>query len=245
MTEELGRLADHLDEVTDALEALTGTLAREQDLDVILTAICHQVIRVVPGADMASITLPGEGDAETVASTDPRAVEIDAEQYRSGDGPCLRAAATGEVVRVAVETASALWPRFTRVARSLGVRSYLAAPLVIEPELSGALNLFGFEEHGFQELDAKFLDMYTTVVAATVRSTRRYLRAQEHVEQLRQAMDSRAVIEQAKGILMAARGMTAEAAFDELVAVSQRDNVKLREVAARFVGNAAGLAGQG
>ncbi|MEC3982514.1 ANTAR domain-containing response regulator [Amycolatopsis sp. H20-H5] len=244
MTDRLEQWAEQLDEVTGALEALASTLSREQDLDAILQAVCEQVIKAVPGADMASVTLSRKDGAETAASTDPRVVRLDTEQYRIGDGPCLRAMATGEVVRVAVETSARLWPEFTASARELGIRSYLAAPLTIDPGVSGALNLFGFQEHGFHELDAKFLDLYRVLAEAIVRSTRSRLQAQEQVEQLRRAMESRSVIEQAKGILMAARGLTAEQAFDVLVARSQRDNVKLREVALQFVASASRIGGR-
>jgi GAF domain-containing protein len=234
----LERLGQQIDEVTSAMEALTDTLDREDDFGSALQAVCDQVIRVIPGADMASITVVTNGRAETAASTDTRAVDIDREQYKQGDGPCLRAAATGEVVRVDVTKAEELWPQFTKSARELGVASYLAAPLVVDEELSGAMNLFGFQEHGFHEVEGKLLELYTTMVVLALRSTRRYLRARESAEQLRRALGTRAVIEQAKGILMAARGLTADEAFTTLVERSQRDNVKLHEIAARFVADA-------
>jgi GAF domain-containing protein len=233
-------LSEHLDEVTSAFETLTDALDREEDLGVVFQAICDQAIRVIPGADMASITLVSSGKPETAASTDDRAAAIDADQYKEGDGPCLRAAATGEVVRVDVSTAEELWPRFTACARERGVASYLAVPLTVDESLSGAMNLFGFQTHGFLEVEGKLLELYTTLVEVTLRSTRRYLRARESTEQLRRALTSRAVIEQAKGILMAARGLTADEAFDALVASSQRANVKLNEIAAKFVADCVG-----
>jgi GAF domain-containing protein len=234
----LERLDDQIDEVTSAMEALTETFDREDDLGSVFQTVCDQVIRVIPGADMASITVVRSGVAETAASTDPRAVAIDAEQYRHGDGPCLRAAATGELVRVDVRKAEELWPEFTASARELEVASYLAAPLQVDEELSGAMNLFGFQEHGFLEVEGKLLDLYTTMVVLALRSARRYLRAKESAEQLRRALSSRAVIEQAKGILMAARGLSPDEAFAALVSRSQHDNIKLHEVAGRFVADA-------
>src|SRR5437763_3893103 len=84
-----------LDEVTVAMETLTGMLDRELEIGEMLQAICEHAVQVVPGADMASITLVRDGIPDTVASTDQRAVNFDREQYRIGDGPCLRAAETG------------------------------------------------------------------------------------------------------------------------------------------------------
>nr|WP_242579243.1 GAF and ANTAR domain-containing protein [Amycolatopsis sp. 195334CR] len=225
----------HLDEVTGALEDLAAALGDADEMGPVLQAVCEQVIRVVPGADVASITLRSDGGYRTAASTDQRAAEIDGKQYEQGDGPCLRAMESGKVVRVEVETAVELWPEFTAVARELGIGSYLASPLTVDSDFVGAINLFGFGAHGFRELDEKYLEMYTVMVETTVRGTHRYLQAKEHIAQLRRAMESRAVIEQAKGILMAARGISADSAFRELVSQSQRENVKLHTIAEKFV----------
>ncbi|GHF40151.1 GAF domain-containing protein [Amycolatopsis bartoniae] len=232
MTEEPGT---HLDEVKDALEELSATVEVTDEPGELLQAVCEQVVRVVPGADMASITLVGPGGASTAASTSEVAVSIDSAQYDEGDGPCLRAARTGETVRVDVGTAERLWPHFTGVAREHGVASYLAAPLLVVEGVAGAINLFGLGAHGFRDLDQQYLELYTLVVTTVLRLSHHAVQAREQVRHLRIAMDSRAVIEQAKGILMAAHHIGEEEAFRLLAARSQRENVKLNAVAARFV----------
>jgi GAF domain-containing protein len=227
--------AEHLDELTAAMADLTGALETEPAEAEILEAVCAEAVRAVSGADMASITAIRGGEPETAATTDDRAVRIDRVQYAAGDGPCLRAAATGEIVRVPVATAGRVWPQFTEHARSLGVGSYLAAPLRVDEQLTGALNLFGFGDHGFAETDSQLLKLYTTIVSFGLRTNRRYQRARQRTAELEEAMRSRAVIEQAKGILMAVHRSSADEAMKRLVAESQHTNVKLRDVAARFV----------
>ncbi|MEV6627690.1 GAF and ANTAR domain-containing protein [Amycolatopsis sp. NPDC051106] len=227
--------SEHLDELTAAMADLTRALETEPSEAEILDAVCAEAVRAVPGADMASITAIRDGEPETAAFTDERAVEIDGVQYAAGDGPCLRAAESGEIVRLPLATAGALWPEFTAHARSLGVGSYLAAPLRVDGALAGALNLFGFGDHGFAETDSRLLRLYTTIVSFGLRTTRRYHRARQRTTELEAAMHSRAVIEQAKGILMAVHGITADDAMKRLIAESQHTNVKLRDVAARFV----------
>ncbi len=229
------QLTARLDEVTVAMESLTAMLDTELDLGQMLQAVCDHVVHVVPGADMASITLVRDGVPETVASTDQRAVNFDREQYRIGDGPCLRAAETGQPVRVGVGAVGDLWPQFVTAAEQLGVASFLAAPLTVDEDMSGAVNLFGFGEHGFSELSTKILELYTATVVFGLRSARRYLAARDVVDQLNRALETRAVIDQAKGILMAAHRITAEEAFQRLVKRSQDGNRKLHEVAAEFV----------
>jgi GAF domain-containing protein len=227
--------SEHLDELTAAMADLAGTLEAEPAEAEILDAVCAEAVRVIPGADMASITAIRDGEPETAASTDERAVDVDRVQYAAGEGPCLRAAETGEIVRLPLATAGRLWPEFTEHARRLGVGSYLAAPLRVDERLGGALNLFGYGDHGFAEADSRLLALYTTIVSFGLRTTRRYHQARQRAADLETAMRSRAVIEQAKGILMAVHRITAEEAVKRLVAESQHSNVKLRDVATRFV----------
>jgi len=94
------QLTARLDEVTVAMESLTAMLDTGLDLGQMLQAVCDHVVQVVPGADMASITLVRDGVPETVASTDQRAVNFDREQYRIVDpdsiaGKCQRRALPG------------------------------------------------------------------------------------------------------------------------------------------------------
>src|SRR4051812_36823421 len=100
---------EDLDELTAAMAGLTGALETEPGEAEILEAVCAEAVRAVPGADMASITAIRDGEPETAASTDERAVEIDRAQYAAGAGPCLQAAKSGEIVRVPLATAGTAW----------------------------------------------------------------------------------------------------------------------------------------
>jgi GAF domain-containing protein len=224
-----------VDDVTGALENLAEVLSQEEELEVILHRVCHQVIHAVPDAHMASVTLLRADGPETVAVTDVHANTVDEAQYRAGEGPCLEAAETEQIVRVAVPEAMERWPQFAEAAVRHGVASYLSAPLFIDSEYHGSLNLYGEQPHGFRRLDAALLALYTTAAEAALHSARRFLKARESTGQLSQALESRAVIDQAKGILMAMRSISAEDAFALLVKQSQRENVKVRDVAAQFV----------
>lgn len=226
---------NQLNEVTMALDALTAALEDDGALDAALQLVCQQVILVVPGADMASVTLMRDGTAETAACTDRRMFGIDADQHVAGDGPCLEAAATGEIVRVDVEEAHERWPTFARRAEKAGVASYLSAPLVIDAQHAGALNLYGLQAHGFEEVDRVLVELYLAAAEAALRATARYLVARDQAAQLSAALVSRAAIDQAKGIIMGARGVDAEEAFQLLVAQSQRENVKLHVIAEQLV----------
>ncbi|GAB3163940.1 ANTAR domain-containing protein [Amycolatopsis sp. NPDC004378] len=223
------------DELSDAAKALTESLEGDEGEQSVLDTIVTEAVRAFPDADMASITAIHHGEPDTVAHSDPRAVDIDRGQYEAGDGPCLRAAASGDVVRMSMPAAAGEWPEFTRHATSLGVGSYLAAPLWVDDTLTGALNLFGFGDHGFAATESHLISVYTTLVAFGLRSARRYRRAAEQCEHLTTAMSSRAVIEQAKGMLMAIHRIDADDAMRRLITQSQQTNTKLREIAENFV----------
>lgn len=224
-----------VDEVTGALERLAEVLASEEDLSVHLERMCQQAVRAVGQADMASVSLLRDGEAVTAAATDERAVEIDRAQYSAGEGPCLEAAKTGQVVKVTVAEVEGQWPGFVAASGRAAVASYLSAPLFIDSEYHGSLNLYGEKPHGFVESDAALLELYTTAAETALRSARRYLQAREQAEHLRQALASRAVIDQAKGIVMAARSVPAEEAFALLVEQSQKRNIKVRVLAQQLI----------
>jgi GAF domain-containing protein len=234
VTEE-PELVRRLDGVAADLAALAKILDEEEDLGRVLQRSVEQVTRGVPGADMASVTVMRGDRGETAASSEERVWAIDSDQYAAGDGPCLEAARTGEIVRVGVEEAHERWPEFARSARAAGVESYLACPLIIGEEFVGSLNLYSEKPHGFGEFDVALLRLYMTAAVAAIANARRVAEARKLTEGLKTAMDSRAVIDQARGVLMARRGISAEQALEELSRQSQNSNVKLRVIAARLV----------
>ena len=224
-----------LDEASDDLALLAEVLTAEEDIGRVLQRSVDQLVESVPGADMASVTVQRGEAGETVASSNERVWAIDSDQYATGDGPCLEASRTGEVVRVGVEEALERWPDFARSARAAGVASYLSCPLFIDDEFAGSLNLYSEQPHGFSDFDVALLRLYITAATAAIANSRRYTKARGLSENLSRALDSRALIDQAIGVLMARRGIGAEQAFHELSRESQNTNTKLRDLAARLV----------
>ncbi|WP_410567044.1 ANTAR domain-containing protein [Amycolatopsis sp. cmx-4-61] len=232
------RVVRRVDDVTGALEQLSDVLDQHEELEVVLHRLCHQVVPAIPGADLASVAVLDGRRLRTVAATSDQARDIDHVQYDADAGPAVEAARTGKVVRIAVSEAALRWPPFAEAARTASVGSYLSAPLFLDEEFSGSLNLYGVEGHGFSELDAALLELYTTAAEAAIRQAERHRRARETAAGLRTALTTRAVIDQAKGILMAARCITADEAFALLVQQSQKENLKLHAVAARLIDQA-------
>lgn len=215
-------------------EALWRFLVGDDDLDGMLTKVALIATEVVPGCDLASVTMIKEGRPTTPVFTDTVALDLDRVQYDLGDGPCLAAARHRGVEHLRVG-ADDRWPHFDAAARAAGVTAVLSAPLVNGDVVSGALNLYsrtvaGFDDDG-REVASLFADQLG-VAAATVTV---YAEGSQLAEHLRRAMESRAVIEQAKGVLMAQRHVDAEQAFEILREASQRYNRKLRDIALGIV----------
>jgi GAF domain-containing protein len=229
---------ERVDEVTRALSDLSRLLDAEEELVRVLQRGVDQATWAIPSADLVSVTVVRDDRAETIAANDERVRTIDAQQYAIGEGPYLEASRSGETVRANVERATALWPRFARAAGAAGVASFLSSPLIIADKFAGSLNLYSAQPHGFGDLDEALLRLYTTAAAAAIANARRYAEARVLAENLARALRSRAVIDQAIGVLVAVQGVSPEQAFSDMSRQSQNSNIKLRDVAARIVAHA-------
>lgn len=221
-----------------ALQALSRFLVADSSLGDALLAVANIATDVMPSARMAGIAmLDSDGHAQTSVFTDEESPEVDKGQYSSGRGPCLDAWRTRVVVRIdEMEDATDDYPEFAQLAASHGIRSTLSLPMVAGDEGIGALNLYADNPAGFSKDDEEVGVDLAAAAAALLSNASAYWEARNLSEQLSEAMKSRAEIEQAKGMLMAQTpGITADDAFDLLRRASQRENVKLREIARRIV----------
>ena len=178
------------------------------------------------------------GRVETAVFTDPEAREIDRAQYDTGDGPCLDAFRNREIYRIDSTRHDDRWPAFSRSCREHNILSTLSVPLTVEGDTSGALNLYSKDEHGFDPAAVETARLFAAQAAIVLANARAYWSARAKAEQLDRALLSRAVIEQAKGIIMAAVRCDPDQAFEVLVKQSQQQNRKLHAIAKEIVANA-------
>ena len=233
------RLADQLearsDEVALAMQELSQLLVAEEGVESTLQRISDLATRVIDQCDSAGVTLYVEGKYVTAACTDSRTLEVDEGQYARDEGPCLQAMRDKAILRVDVDEANERWPQFLDDARRCGIHSFLAAPMMLKNESIGSLNLYSQHHDGFTHLDEALIALFTGQAAIAVANAKTYADAVELTRQLREAISSRAVIEQAKGVLMAREGIDPDEAFARLRTESQTRNVKLREIAKEIV----------
>jgi GAF domain-containing protein len=171
----------------------------------------------------------------TYVFTHPDVEHIDKPQYDTGDGPCVEAFRTGEVVIIGSVRESGPYSEFRRVALQHGLLSTMSLPMRASGQVVGALNLYARHEDAFDAEAARRLEPFTTDAAFLLLNHQAYWDARSLSENLQEAMRSRAVIEQAKGIIMATSRCSADEAFARLREQSQHENVKLRDLAAELV----------
>ena len=229
-------LSERYQDAVAALSELVRALAEDESVPDTMQSILKLALRSVPGCHGASVTmLDDEGKPATIAATDEDTYELDRRQNALRDGPCLDAARRQQVNRWNHREAEQRWPEFTEIATEMGLRSYLSAGLGWAGRPLGALNLSSRDSDGFSELDEGILALFTSPAAAVIVVAGRYAEARDLAAQLEQALRSRAVIDQAIGIVMAESRCDADQAFGTLRRASNNRNMKLRDLATEIV----------
>ncbi|MBB3086351.1 GAF and ANTAR domain-containing protein [Geodermatophilus sabuli] len=220
---------------------LSQVVLADRTLADVLAEVTTLAARSIPGAESTSITLIRDDKAFTAAHHGEMALAADEMQYEQGYGPCMDAGRGGVVLRVDDMETEQRWPDYTARVQGIGVRSSLSIPLPYQGNAIGALNNYSSEPAAFATPESLAVALEVAeAVAVAVANADAHDRLGEQAMNMRRAMESRAVIEQAKGVLMAQRHIDAEQAFDVLREASQRYNRKLRDIATGIVQSTSG-----
>ncbi|TKV29380.1 GAF and ANTAR domain-containing protein [Arthrobacter sp. NamB2] len=223
-TSEDGWIAPEED-VAGRLSELARSLQREDSEDAVLEQLVRAALQLVPGAEEASITLvTGRRRVESRFPSSDLARALDELQERTGEGPCVSAVYDEQTVRVPDLRNEARWPEFSTRAADAGAGSMLSFQLFVHGDNLGALNLASRTPHGFSE-ESGYVGLLVAAHAAVAFSDAQKL------HQFKDAIATRDLIGQAKGILMERYGITSGQAFIMLVQVSSQTNAKLLAVA--------------
>jgi GAF domain-containing protein len=210
----------------------------QQGLEDLLTKIAEFAVRAIPGADGAGLTLTESDRADTMVASAEFVRQVDAIQYGIGEGPCITAARERRTVRSGSLSVEKQWPRFgPRVAR-LGVHSVVSLPLLVGSDVLGAMNVYAHAKDAFDDRAAELGQQFAIPAAISVQNAQALAQARRLAGQLQLALNSRAIIDQALGILMSRTGCTPEEAFDKLRTMSQSENRKLSVLAQHLVDEA-------
>ena len=224
--------------LTSSLAALSRFFVGDGTVHQTLSRVADLTVESVPAAELVGITMVVEGRRRTAVFSDELAPEVDQAQYDSSDGPCLAAFEEGRITQIEATSEPGKWPDFRRAAAAHGIGSTMSFPLLVDKASVGALNLYSYRERAFNDDDRETGELFAAQAAIVLANAQAYWDAHELSVGLGEAMKNRAVIEQAKGILMGAQGIDEDAAFEMLVSASQRENTKHRDVARRIVDSA-------
>jgi GAF domain-containing protein len=223
---------------TEAFARLGRIKLGETNLDGVLRTIAELAKVTVPGADEVSVTLVRDTGPATAAFTAEPALALDEAQYQRGYGPCLDAAASLDTLATPHTDSESRWPDWAARATAAGVRSALAVGLPVEEGVTGAINVYSTAPDAFDDEAIALAQTFAAYAAAAQANAHVYDVQVTLAQQMQVAMESRAVIEQAKGIIMGERRCTPEEAIQILIGVSQQGNRKVRDIAAALVARA-------
>jgi GAF domain-containing protein len=230
-------------ELLTALQELSALLETDDVLATTLRSIADLSVSTLPGCDAAGVTLRGAKGDMTAAASDEYALEIDHIQYDSDEGPCVAALAENQFHHIVAVSEETRWPEFCRQAEQRGFRSSLSYPLH-ENGSVGALNIYSKRDDAFDEASIAVGGIFAAHATIALRNAHTYVAARDLTDQLNEALKSRDMIGQAKGILMERENVSDDAAFAMLRTISQNANVKLRDVAERLIEEKARATGE-
>jgi GAF domain-containing protein len=224
-----------MNNLTDLHESLASVVHADRELADVLTEITGIARRAMPSIEAASVTLI-RGDKPFTAGFDGQmALDADELQYERGYGPCMDAARAGQMLLVDDMRNEQRWPDYAHDAAAHGVLSSLSVPLPFQGATIGALNTYAGRPQFLDDNDVEIAEEVAAWVGVAVGNAEAAARTMEDPNHLRTAMMSRAVIEQAKGILMERHKIKGDEAYTILTHTSQRTNTMLRDVADELV----------
>jgi GAF domain-containing protein len=217
----------------EALERLGSLSLRELSMDSLLQTVADLAKTVMPGNPEASVSLLVRDRPSTIVSTGALATDLDETQYDEGHGPCLHAARTGELTEISDTRADDRWPDYAPRAVEHGNLSSLSVPLSIDEkeQVTGALNIYARRPYAFDDTSRSVATRFAPYAAVAAGNLYAYQSARDMADNLQLALESRSVIDQAKGILMERYKLTADRAFQLLARVSMDSNRKVRDIA--------------
>ena len=222
----------------DMRAELSSIVLVDQPLGAVLRRVAEVAVRAIPGADDASVTLTDRGRAMNVAFCGQLAVTLDERQYESGFGPAVAAAYGEQVISIDTKDDAGVYAGFARQARRKGVSHVLALGLPALEHIRGALSLYTFAGGPLARADREVAAFFARHAAVTITNATAYCAARDEVAQMKEAMASRAVIEQAKGLIIMQEQCGSDAAFAVLARISSLANRKVRDVAREIVDQA-------
>jgi transcriptional regulator with GAF, ATPase, and Fis domain len=222
--------------LVDTFVSLTDTLVDDYDVVDLLQNLVDSAVDLFDAAAAGILLVNQTQELEVMASTSERSSFVGLLQLNAGEGPCVECFATGRPVSVSnTAEMEERWPRFAAMSRESGFASVHAIPLRLRDTTLGSLNLFRETEGPLNQEDALAAQALTDVATISILQQRTLEHASVTQQQLQRALDSRVVIEQAKGFVAHTHQIEMDAAFTLLRQYARSHQMPLAEVASAVV----------
>jgi len=217
------------------LSRFAVVLPARYDLETALSELTESVTAVL-GLSGSGVTMGEDGRLRFVTAVSEASGELERSQEEHQAGPCRDAYETGEVVRVTdVRKESARWPEFSAAATRLAVAGVAGIPMRLADRIIGALNLYSPEPRQWTDGDIAVAAVLADVATSYVVNASKLRQQEQLSEQLQEALQSRVVIEQAKGITANKNAISVDQAYQRMRAHARSNNASLRMVAEAIV----------
>ena len=225
------------------LVELADSLVDDFDMVELLTLLTDRCVEVLDVSTAGLILVSSGGELQLMASSSQAMRVLEVFELQSDEGPCMDCYRTGlPVVNVDLAQAADRWPRFTPQAVAAGFRSVHALPMRLRGNVIGALNLFRVDQGAMGDHDIAAAQALADIATITIVQHRAAAQAKLLNEQLTEALNSRIVIEQAKGVLAERSSLDMAEAFSRLRTYARNNNVRLADVAADVISGAVSTA---
>jgi len=227
------------DDIVASFVAMAGSLAQGHDVNELLTQLAADCARLLDVNAVGLLLADARGALHVVAASSERVADLEAFQAQRAQGPCHTCYLDGRAVDVPdLAAAAARWPDFAAVAAKAGIASVHAVPMRLRDDTVGALNLFGTTPGPLDVADLRLAQALADVATISLVQDRAIADKDVVVQQLQHALDSRVVLEQAKGVLSYSGDLEMAAAYAALRRYARDHNIKLTELARALVNRA-------
>lgn len=218
--------------INEAFVTLANTLMDTYDVVDLLSTLVKECVDLLDVQAGGMLLDDGEGNLELVASTSEEATFVEIMTLAVGAGPCVDCFNSGRPVSVSdIEDTGDRWPEFRRAAAESGFRSVHATPMRLRGQVIGAMNLLSTSVGTLDARDEALAQALADVAILGILQERSHRDPHFVTEQLHLVLDSRVMVEQAKGVLAHTQKVEMEEAFDMLRDYARTSGRSLREVA--------------
>jgi GAF domain-containing protein len=226
--------------------ALADSLVNDFDVIELLTMLADRCVELLEVSAVGIMLAGPDGTLRVIASSSEQMRLLELFELQTEQGPCLESYQTGEAVtHLDLSTATQRWPRFVPEAIAHGFGSVHAIPLRLRGTVIGALNLFHTDPAGIDDEGLQAARAFADIATIAILQYRAAVGSHELVDQLNTALNTRIVIEQAKGIIAERRHLDMEGSFAVLRQHARNNNLRLSDVAAAVVAGTLSAVGLG